>query len=68
MTLTQKFQMIQGSITTGDGTHAIAKTALTGADISFIAGGLTYQGKIDGNTIVGTITTPSGQVSWSARR
>lgn len=68
MTLTQKYQMIQGSITTDDGTHAIANTALTGADITFIAGGLTYQGKIDGNTIVGTITTSSGQVPWRASK
>jgi SAM-dependent methyltransferase len=68
ITLTQKYQVIQGSITTDAGTHAIANTALQGADISFIAGGLTYQGQIDGDTIVGTITTPSGQVPWRANR
>ena len=68
LTLTQKYQMIQGSITTDDGTHAIANTALKGAEISFIAGGFTYQGRVDGNTIVGTITTPSGQVPWRATK
>ena len=68
MTLTQKFQMIQGSITTDDGTHAIGSTALKGAEISFIAGGLNYTGKINGNQIDGMITTPSGQVPWRASR
>jgi SAM-dependent methyltransferase len=68
ITLTQKYQVIQGSVTTADGTHAIANTALRGADISFIAGGVTYQGRVDGNTIVGTITTPSGQMPWQATR
>jgi SAM-dependent methyltransferase len=68
MTLTQKFQMIQGSITTDDGTHAIASTALKGADISFIAGGLAYTGKINGNQIDGTVMTPSGAVPWKATR
>ena len=66
MTLTQKFQMIQGSITTDDGTHAIASTALRGADIRFIAGGLTYTGKISGNQIEGTVMTPAGQLPWRA--
>ena len=68
MTLTQKFQMIQGSITTDDGTHAIPRTALKGADISFIAGGLTYTGKINGNQIEGTVMTPSGAVPWRATK
>lgn len=68
MTLTQKFQMIQGSITTDDGTHAIGSTALKGADISFIAGGLSYTGKITGHEITGTITTPSGQLPWRASK
>jgi SAM-dependent methyltransferase len=68
MTLTQKFQMIQGSITTDDGTHAIGSTALKGAAISFIAGGLSYTGKISGNQIDGTVMTPSGAVPWKATR
>ena len=68
MTLTQKFQMIQGSITTGDGTHAIGSPALKGVDLSFIAGGLIYTGKITGNQIEGTMTTPSDQVPWRASR
>ena len=68
MTLTQKFQMVQGSITTDDGTHAIGSTALKGADISFIAGGLSYTGKITDNQIEGTVMTPSGAVPWQATR
>ena len=68
LTLTQKFQMIQGSITTDDGTHAVPSTALKGAEISFIAGGLTYTGTINGNQIEGTTMTPSGPVPWRATK
>ena len=68
LTLTQKFQMVQGSITTDDGTHAVPSTALKGADISFIAGGLTYTGTINGNQIEGTTMTPSGPVPWRATK
>ena len=68
LTLTQKFQMIQGSITTADGTHAIASTALRGEDINFIAGGLTYTGTINGNLIEGTVMTPSGPAPWKATK
>ncbi len=68
MTLAQKYQMIEGSVTTDDGTHAIARTALDGARISFIAGGLNYNGTITGNQIEGTVTTPAGQVPWKATR
>ena len=68
LTLTQKFQMIEGSITTADGTHAIASTALRGEDINFIAGGLTYTGTINGNLIEGTVMTPWGPAPWKATK
>ena len=66
--LTQDYQMIKGSVSLDGATHVIANTALRGADISFIAGGYTYTGKVSGNEIAGTITTPSGQIPWKATR
>ena len=66
--LTQDYQMIKGSVSLDGATHAIANTALRGAEISFIAGGYSYTGKVDGNEITGTITTPSGQIPWKATR
>jgi len=68
VTLTQDYQMIKGSVTDDGGTHTIANTALKGANISFIAGGYSYTGKVNGNQIEGTITTPAGQVPWRANR
>ena len=66
--LTQDYQMIKGSVSLDGATQVIANTAVRGADISFIAGGYTYTGKVSGNEIAGTITTPSGQIPWKATR
>ncbi len=68
LTLTQSYQMVQGSITVDGQTHSISNRALSGDEITFIAGGFTYQGKIKGNEIEGTITTPAGQLPWKATR
>lgn len=68
MTITQDYQMIKGSVTMDGATYTIPSSALRGVDISFIAGGLNFNGKVNGNEITGTITTPSGQVPWRASR
>jgi SAM-dependent methyltransferase len=68
MTLTQEFQVIKGSITVDGTTYTIGNTSLSGAEISFIAGGYTYNGKVNGNQIEGTITTPAGLQPWRAVR
>jgi hypothetical protein len=51
LTLYQSFQMISGSL----GTTQIAQGRLRGDEISFAAGGATYTGRVDGNTISGTV-------------
>lgn len=66
--LFQAYQMVQGSITVDGTRHAISTRALRGEVIEFIAGGFTYQGKIAGNEITGTITTPAGQLPWRASK
>jgi hypothetical protein len=68
MTLTQDYQMIQGSVTTGGQTHTLSMGRLLGDEITFIANGMTHKGKVSGNTIEGTITTPSGDVPFRARK
>ena len=68
MTLTQEFQMIKGSITVDGTTYTIPNTALKGSDITFIAGGFTYTGKVNGNQIEGTFMTPAGPKPWRAAR
>jgi len=61
LTLTQSFQMLQGTL----GSAAISDAKMTGADISFTAGGVKYTGKVDGNSMKGT--TSSG-AAFSATR
>jgi hypothetical protein len=68
MTLTQDYQTVQGTLTAGGTATPVTMGRLRGNDVSFIAGGMTYKGTINGNTIEGFVTTPSGQVPWRATR
>ena len=61
LTLTQSFQMLQGTL----GGAAVSDAKMTGADIAFTAGGVRYTGKVDGNSMKGT--TSSG-ASFTATR
>ena len=60
--LTQQFQMISGSL----GSSPLSDATLRGDAISFKAGGATYTGKVDGNTIRGTGGPGGG--AWTATR
>jgi hypothetical protein len=65
LSLTQKFQMITGTLTLGGNKHAIAGK-LNGKGISFNADGTEYQGSVDGDVI--TLNTKSGGESLRAAR
>ena len=66
--LTQEYQTVQGTATVNGETLTVTKGRMNGDEITFIAGAQTYQGKVTGNRIEGTITTPNGAVAWSAIR
>ena len=68
MTLTQEYQVITGTVTMDGATYTIPRSALHGVDISFVAGGLNFIGRVNGNQIDGTITTPAGQLPWRASK
>ncbi|MNC94734.1 hypothetical protein D3C83_116620 [compost metagenome] len=51
LSLYQSFQMLSGSL----GATQISQGRLRGDEITFTAGGATYTGKVDGNTIRGTV-------------
>ena len=68
MTLTQEYQAVQGTVTTGGAPQTVVMGRLRGEELTFIANGMTYKGLAKGNTIEGTITTPSGAVPWKATR
>ena len=70
MTLTQEYQAVQGTVAiTGDATETVKIGRLRGDEITFTAGNARYKGKVSGNTIEGTITTPTGATTpWRATR
>jgi len=53
LTLEQKYQMVSGTMQSGGTTHTISEGRLKGDEITFTAGGTTYTGRVNGNTIEG---------------
>lgn len=68
LALTQEYQAVQGTLTTGGQTHTVVTGRLKGDELMFTAGGSTYKGKVTGGTITGTVTTPKGDLPWTASR
>jgi precorrin-6B methylase 2 len=67
-TLKQEFQMVQGSLKSGSDTQIISNAKLRADQLSFSAGGATYAGRVNGNTIDGTVTTGGNSAKWTATR
>jgi precorrin-6B methylase 2 len=61
--LTQNFQYISGAL----GSQSITQGRLHGDEITFKAGNLTYTGRVEGDTMSGTITGGRGD-TWTATR
>jgi hypothetical protein len=66
LTLTQNFQMVSGTLTTGGTNTPIANGRLRGDQITFTAGSAQYTGRVNGNTMEGTSTGGGG--AWKATR
>ena len=62
--LTQTYQMLSGTLTRGGNTLPISDARMNGAEITFVAGGLRYAGRVVDNTMSGT----AGSETWSATR
>jgi hypothetical protein len=67
LTLKQTFQMISGTLKSGTNTSQIANARLHGDQISFTAGGAQYSGRVNGNTMEGSVKGGSNG-KWSASR
>jgi SAM-dependent methyltransferase len=67
LTLKQNFQMISGSLKSGNNNAQITNGKLNGDQISFTAGGAQYAGRVNGNAIEGTIKGGSNG-KWTATR
>jgi precorrin-6B methylase 2 len=61
LTLTQKYQTLSGTL----GANAITNARLNGDSITFSAGGATYTGTVNGNSMKGTTGTGT---AWSASK
>ena len=59
LVLTQENQMVQGTATVNGETLTLSSGRLNGEDLTFVAGTQTFNGKVKGNKIEGTLgTTP----------
>ena len=67
LSLKQNFQMVTGTLKIGGNATPIANGRLRGDQISFTAGGAQYAGRVNGNTIEGTLKGGSSD-NWSATR
>jgi hypothetical protein len=63
LTLSQQFQVVTGTL----GSTPISGGKLHGSDITFTAGGAQYTGKVNGNSIQGTVKGGKGG-SWTATK
>jgi SAM-dependent methyltransferase len=65
--LKQEFQMLSGTLTSG-GQASEVSGSLKGTDLTLKAGSRTISGRVDGNTINGTLTDGAAKSSWRATR
>jgi SAM-dependent methyltransferase len=56
LSLKQRFQYVSGTYQVKGKRHKVTNGVIDGANITFRANGLTYQGKIDGKAMTGTFT------------
>jgi precorrin-6B methylase 2 len=67
LSLGQQFQMISGTLRTAAGALAV-NGKLRGDEISFTAGSATYQGRVNGPSIEGTVSSGGNSSKWTASR
>jgi SAM-dependent methyltransferase len=68
LALTQSFQMISGSLKSGNKNATITEGKLDGEKISFVVGNTRYIGRVNGSVIEGTYTSGGNTSKWSAIR
>jgi precorrin-6B methylase 2 len=68
LTLKQAFQMVQGTLKSGANALPISNAKLRADQLSFSAGGASYTGRVNGNSIEGGVVTGGNSAAWSATR
>jgi SAM-dependent methyltransferase len=68
LTLKQEYQVISGSLRTGDKSAAISNARLDGERISFSVGNVQYSGRVNGDSIDGISNNGTAKSPWNATR
>jgi len=66
LTLKQEFQKVSGTLKYGNVAAPISKGNMRGDQISFVAAGAEYRGRVNGDTIEGTVNSAGKSVGWKA--
>ena len=68
LTLKQQFQMVSGTMRSGNVVAPIANGKLKGDEITFSAGGREFKGRVNGDVIAGTSEAGESKATWRATR
>jgi precorrin-6B methylase 2 len=68
LTLTQKYQMVSGTLTSGNAPPVDVKGRLRGDQITMTVGDADYVGRVNGDSMSGAIKGNSRSGSWTATR
>jgi hypothetical protein len=60
--------VVGGTLSSGDAPPAIEQGKLRGNEITFVAGGVTYTGRVSGDRMSGTAQSANGARPWTATR
>jgi len=66
--LNQKFQMLAGTLTREGQSHSITEAKMKGSEISFLAGGRRYTGRIENDRMSGRHESTGASQEWQATR
>jgi len=68
LTLQQEYHALSGTLTSGANVTKIAAARMRGDQIQFSADGAQYLGRVDGNSMEGTVTIAGRTANWKAVR
>ena len=68
LTLSQQYQTVAGTLRSGGEQFEVEDGRLSGAELSFRAGGAGYQGRVSGDTVEGTVVRGNRTDTWRASR
>jgi len=66
LVLKQNFQMVSGTLTSGNGALTVTGGRLSGDRITFTAGDAQYTGRVKGDAISGTVKSDGTSGNWNA--